>query len=109
MTQTCEHYGIPHDIPFGQLDDEAQDILLNGSGDTTINFNFVSQKGSSYQMVRPWEGVFARLRRTYTDTSSNRTRSRLTSYMTDEPCPDCKGQKLNNAVSMVTVGGISLP
>ncbi|SVC16506.1 uncharacterized protein METZ01_LOCUS269360, partial [marine metagenome] len=109
MTQTCEHYGIPHDIPFGQLDDEAQEIMLNGSGDTTINFNFVSKKGSSYQMLRPWEGVFARLRRTYTDTSSNRTRSRLTSYMTDEPCPDCRGQKLNSAVSMVTVGGISLP
>jgi len=109
MTQTCEHYGIPHDVPFGQLDDEAQDIMLNGSGDTIITFNFVSQKGSSYQMVRPWEGVFARLRRTYTDTSSNRTRSRLTSYMTDESCPDCRGQKLNNAVSMVTVGGVSLP
>ena len=109
MTQTCEHYGIAVDIPFGELDEDAQDILLHGSGSTEINFNFVSQKGSSYRMVRPWEGVFARLRRTYTDTSSNRTRSRLTSYMTDEPCTDCGGRKLNRAVSMVTVGGISLP
>jgi len=109
MTQTCEHYGIAVDISFGELDEDAQDILLHGSGSTEINFNFVSQKGSSYRMVRPWEGVFARLRRTYTDTSSNRTRSRLTSYMTDEPCTDCGGRKLNRAVSMVTVGGISLP
>ena len=109
MTQTCEHYGIAVDIPFGELDDDAQDIMLHGSGSTNINFNFVSRKGSSYRMVRPWEGVFARLRRTYTDTSSNRTRSRLTSYMTDEPCTDCGGRKLNRAVSMVTVGGISLP
>ena len=109
MTQTCEHYGIAVDTPFGELDEDAQDILLHGSGSTEINFNFVSQKGSSYRMVRPWEGVFARLRRTYTDTSSNRTRSRLTSYMTDEPCTDCGGRKLNRAVSMVTVGGISLP
>ena len=109
MTQTCEHYGISTDVPFGDLNEDAQDILLHGSGSTEINFNFVSQKGSSYRMVRPWEGVFARLRRTYTDTSSNRTRSRLTSYMTDEPCTDCGGRKLNRAVSMVTVGGISLP
>ena len=29
--------------------------------------------------------------------------------MNDEPCPDCKGQKLNDAVSKVIVGGISLP
>jgi len=109
MTQTCEHYDIPSDIPFGEMDDDAQDILLNGTGSTAINFEFVSRAGSSYRMVRPWEGVFARLRRTYTDTSSVRTRSRLTSYMTDEPCPGCNGQKLNGAVSRVIVGGISLP
>ena len=29
--------------------------------------------------------------------------------MTDEPCTDCGGRKLNRAVSMVTVGDISLP
>ena len=52
---------------------------------------------------------FIRLNRTYTDTSSDRTRTRLTSYMTDEPCLDCNGQKLNPAVSKVIVGGISLP
>ena len=109
MTQTCEHYGISTDVPFGDLDEDAQDILLHGSGSTEINFNFVSQKGSSYRMVRPWEGVFARLRRTYTDTSSNRTRSRLTSYMTDEPCTDCGGRKLNRAVSMVTVEASHYP
>ena len=49
------------------------------------------------------------MRRTYTDTSSDRTRSRLTSYMNDEPCPECNCQKLNEAVSSVTVGGVSLP
>ncbi len=109
MTQTCDHYDIPSDTPFGELDDDAQDILLNGTGSTSINFEFRSKSGSSYRMVRPWEGVFARLRRTYTDTSSDRTRSRLTSYMNDEPCPECNGQKLNEAVSRVTVGGVSLP
>nr|ANV78816.1 hypothetical protein [uncultured Candidatus Thalassoarchaea sp.] len=60
-------------------------------------------------MSKPWEGVYSRLNRTYTDTSSDRTRSRLTSYMTDEPCLDCNGQKLNSAVSGVIVGGVSLP
>ena len=29
--------------------------------------------------------------------------------MTDEPCSSCDGKKLNTAVSMVSVGGISLP
>ena len=49
------------------------------------------------------------MRRTYTDTSSDRTRSRLSSFMTDEPCSDCEGRKLNRAVSGVTVGSTTLP
>ena len=109
MTQVCEHYGIPSNINFGDLNDDDKDILLYGSGGTKISFEFTSEKGSSYNMLRSWEGVFHRIRRTYNETSSDRTRSRMTSFMNDEPCPDCKGRKLNNAVSKVVVGGVSLP
>lgn len=109
MRQVCEHYGIPSNTPFGELDEDAKDILLHGTGSTAINFEFTSEKGSAYHMTRPWEGVFARIRRTYTDTTSDRTRSRLASYMTDEHCPECDGRKLNRAVSGVTVGGVTLP
>jgi excinuclease ABC subunit A len=83
--------------------------MLNGSGGESIDFEFNSEKGSSYTMSRPWEGVFSRLARTYKDTSSERTRSRLSSFMTDEPCTNCLGDKLNDAVCKVTVGGINLP
>ena len=109
MIQVSNHYSIPTDVPFHALDDDHKDILLYGTGSTTIGFHFESDRGSSYRMNRPWEGVFARLRRTLTDTSSDRTRSRLSAYMTDEPCSSCEGKKLNTAVSMVSVGGISLP
>jgi len=109
MTQVCQHYGISSNIPFGDLDDDSKDVLLYGTGSTAINFEFTSEKGSAYKMTRPWEGVFARIRRTYTETASDRTRSRLASYMTDEHCPDCNGRKLNRAVSGVTVGGVTLP
>jgi excinuclease ABC subunit A len=109
MTQVCEHYGIPSNVNFSDLNDDDKDILLYGSGGTMISFEFTSEKGSSYNMLRPWEGVFNRIRRTYNETSSDRTRSRMTSFMNDEPCPDCEGRKLNNAVSKVIVGGVSLP
>ena len=64
MTQTCDHFGIPTDVPFGELDEDSRDIMLNGSGGEVINFEFNSEKGSSYTMSRPWEGVFSRLART---------------------------------------------
>jgi len=109
MRQVCHRYGYPTDVPFGELEEDAKDVLLFGSGSTAINFEFNSEKGSAYRMTRPWEGVFARIRRTYTETNSDRTRSRLASYMTDEHCSSCNGKKLNSAVSKVTVGGVTLP
>ena len=109
MRQTCAHYGIDIHTPFHDLDEDAKDILLYGSGSTPIQYEFTSKKGSSYQMYRPWEGVFSRLERTFTETTSERTRNRLLSYMTDEPCLSCNGAKLNQAVRGVIVGGTNLP
>ena len=109
MRQTFDHYGLDIHTPVQDLDDDARDILLWGSGSTSIRYEFTSKKGSSYQMNRPWEGVFARLERTFTETTSERTRNRLLSYMTDEPCLACNGAKLNPAVRGVFVGGTNLP
>ena len=109
MSQTAAYYDIDVDTPFGELDDDARDVILFGSGSTSIQFEFTSKKGSSYQMYRPWEGVFARLDRSFTETTSERTRNRLMGYMTDEPCLACNGAKLNRAIRGVFVGGVNLP
>ena len=109
MRQTFAHYDLDIHTPVQDLDEDARDILLWGSGSTSIQYEFTSKKGSSYQMNRPWEGVFARLERTFTETTSERTRNRLLSYMTDEPCLSCNGAKLNPAVRGVFVGGTNLP
>ena len=109
MEQTAYHYGIPTNIPYSQLDDDARDIMMNGSGSTIIHFEFTSESGSQYKYSKPWEGVYGRLQKTYTETTSDRTRSRLIACMNDEPCSACNGEKLNPAASRVTVGGKRLP
>ncbi len=35
MTQTSDHFGIPTDVPFGDLDEDSKDIMLNGSGEAS--------------------------------------------------------------------------
>ncbi len=109
LQQVCEHYGISPNVPFGLLDEDAKDILLYGSGSTIIHFHFESDNGSVYKMNRPWEGIISRLERTYSETSSDRTRNRLIACMTDLDCHACHGEKLNPAARFVTVGGIRLP
>ncbi|MDP7000596.1 MAG: excinuclease ABC subunit UvrA [Candidatus Poseidoniaceae archaeon] len=108
MEQTAQHYGISIDIPFSHLKEDEQDILLYGSGSTVIDFTFTSKRGSTYNMRRPWEGVVNRLNKTYTETTSEKNRARLSAYMNDEPCIDCSGAKLNAAARGVTVGGVTL-
>ncbi len=106
---TCNHYGISTTLPFELLDEDEQDILLHGSGSTIIHFEFTSENGSQYKYSKPWEGIIPRLEKTYTETTSERSRNRLIACMTDLDCPECNGEKLNRAARYVTVGGIRLP
>jgi excinuclease ABC subunit A len=106
---TCEHYNISTTLPFDMLDDDEKDILLYGSGSTVIHYEFVSENGSQYKYSKPWEGIVPRLEKTYAETTSERTRTRLIACMTDLDCSDCSGEKLNRAARYVTVGGVRLP
>ena len=109
MEATCQHYGISTTLPFELLSEDEKDILLYGSGSTIIHYEFTSENGSQYKYSKPWEGIIPRLEKTYIETTSNRTRTRLINCMTDLPCGDCQGEKLNAAARFVTVGGIRLP
>ncbi len=109
LQQVAEFYDIPTDVPYEDLDEDHRDILLHGSGSTPIQFVYESKKGSTFRSFKPWEGVLPKLSRQLIETTSDRTRTRLVSFMTDEPCTDCGGQKLNDAVRRVIVGGTSLP
>ncbi len=103
------HYEFATDTPFAELDDDAQDLILYGTGSTPIHVEMTSESGSQYVTNRPWEGVIPRVRRMLTDTSSNRTQSRLAAFMIEQPCSECGGNRLNKASSAVIVGKITLP
>ncbi|MCH1541148.1 MAG: excinuclease ABC subunit UvrA [Candidatus Poseidonia sp.] len=109
LETTCNHYNISTTLPFELLDEDEKDILLYGSGSTIIHYEFTSDNGSQYKYSKPWEGIVPRLERTYTETTSERTRNRLIACMTDSDCQECNGEKLNQAARYVTVGGVRLP
>ena len=104
MEQTAQHYNIPTNIPFGDLDEDSKDIILNGSGSTIINFEFISETGSLYQYNKPWEECLWRDFRKPTLRPPQTEQGRLIACMNDEDCPSCNGEKLNDAARMVTVG-----
>lgn len=62
-------------------------------------------RGTLYQ---PFEGIANNLERRYQETQSDASKRELEEFMTQCPCPACKGRRLRPEALAVTVGGLSI-
>ncbi|GGX69968.1 excinuclease ABC subunit UvrA [Saccharospirillum salsuginis] len=104
-----EHYGVDIDRPFGKLPKRFQRTVLEGSGDTEIEFSYVNSRGSVYSRKHVFEGVLPNMERRYRETDSQMVREELSKNLTEQPCPNCHGSRLKESARHVFVKGINLP
>ena len=104
-----EHYKFDIDLPFVELPESAKKVIFYGSGNTRINFRYVTGKGGVYTRTHPFEGVIPNLERRYKETDSNSVREELAKYLGSRPCPSCGGQRLNIAARNVFIADYNLP
>ncbi len=98
------HYHIPFDVPVSELSKNQLNTILNGGRqDDTITISYVNQDGRSRRYQTHYEGVVPNLQRRYRETTSDYVRSDLERYMTERPCPTCKGKRLRPEALAVTV------
>ncbi|NLC08806.1 MAG: excinuclease ABC subunit UvrA [Gammaproteobacteria bacterium] len=109
LMSLSDHYGFDLETPFGQLDTEHQQLLLNGSGFEEIAFKYLNDRGDIVQRKHPFEGVVPNLERRYRDTESNSVREELGKYLSTQACPDCQGSRLCSSARHVWVGDKTLP
>ena len=102
MQGLAEHYGFDLDMPVQKLPKEALDIILYGTGDTKIRFEYSREYGSRV-IEAPFEGVISSLERRYRETQSESMQQEYEQYMSDTPCPECHGDRLRKEVLAVTV------
>jgi excinuclease ABC subunit A len=107
LLSIATQYGFDLDTPWQQLPDSARDVIINGSGRTKIRFSW-DGSNSSGQFVRPWEGLTSEISRRYMQTESDFTREIYRKFMSEQPCPRCRGAKLRPESLAVTVGGLSI-
>jgi excinuclease ABC subunit A len=103
LESVCKYFGIDMDKPWSKLTKQQQNLLLNGTGDKKIRFGYKNQYGHSRWYEAPFEGVTANLQRRYEETQSDYLRAELERYMSEKPCPACKGQRLKPESLAVTV------
>ena len=104
-----DHYGFELTTPFGELDNEHQDIILNGSKSDKIKFRYVNDRGNQYTREHSFEGIITNMERRYQETDSQTVREHLARFLSTQTCPECQGNRLNRDACAVTINDKALP
>ncbi len=100
----CEHFDIPIDIPWRELNGAQQRIILQGSGKERVKVHY-RKKGRRSEYFTQYEGVIPNLERRYRETDSDYIRRKIEGFMTHSPCLACGGARLRPVALAVTVAG----
>lgn len=103
LQAVCDHYGIDQDTPIEQLTQEQRDVLLFGSKSEKLYFKYTNEFNQVREGQIIFEGIVHHVERRYKETSSDYIREQLESYMSQKPCPTCKGARLKKETLAVTI------
>jgi excinuclease ABC subunit A len=107
-TQTLQalarHYGFSMDVPWWKLPEEAQKVVLYGSGTQKIQFVY-DDNARKYEVNKTFEGVIPNLERRWRETDSSWVREELGRYQSDTPCEVCHGFRLKPEALAVKIEG----
>jgi excinuclease ABC subunit A len=107
--QAAAHaFDIDLNVPVKDISKEKLDIILYGTKGREIPIKYKSAKGHEFTFARDFEGVIGNLERRYRETNSEYIRERITEYMSDKPCPTCKGKRLRPEAIAVTVNDANI-
>jgi len=105
----ARHYKFDIDTPWEQLPEAIRHAVLHGSGDEAISFRYLTESGGSVVRKHRFEGILPNLERRYRETESPAVREELAKFITERPCQDCHGERLNRSARNVFVGERNLP
>ncbi|SFK22863.1 excinuclease ABC subunit UvrA [Rhodanobacter glycinis] len=109
LNSLAAHYGFDVDTPWRELPKATQQAVLHGSGKEKIAFRYLTERGGRVTREHPFEGILPNLERRYKETESGAVREELSKYISDSPCPECDGQRLNRSARNVFVADQALP
>ncbi len=93
LESLARQFGFSLDMPFGELEEDVQSIILHGSGKVPVTMEF-DDGMRSYKTTRPFEGIMPNLARRYRETDSSWVREELEKFRANQPCDTCGGKRL---------------
>ena len=105
MLAVCKHFDIPLTTPYASLSGEQKKILLYGAGSEKILMKWQQKSGEGFgQFKKHFEGVIPNLLRRYRESTSEDIRKWIEGYMSQRPCPSCKGARLKKESLAILIG-----
>ncbi len=102
LKATCDHFKIPTNKPWDELNSAQQHILLRGS-ENSVAIEYKNREGAKRVYETKFEGIIPNLERRFRETTSDYVRNKLEDYMSNRPCETCSGSRLSDVARAVTV------
>ena len=104
----AKQYHFSLDTPIKDLPAEIVHLLLYGTpAEDKIKIVRKNEYGSGTYYTK-FEGIINNLERRFRETSSNWIKEEIEGFMSEIPCDECHGKRLNPESLSVTVGGINI-
>ena len=107
-TQTLQslsrHYGFSMDVAWRDLPEQAQAVILRGTGSEKIKFTY-DDNARKYEVSKAFEGVLPNLERRWRETDSSWVREELGRFQSETPCEACNGKRLKPEALAVKIAG----
>ncbi|PIQ99648.1 MAG: excinuclease ABC subunit A [Nitrospinae bacterium CG11_big_fil_rev_8_21_14_0_20_45_15] len=98
-----KHFKFKLTVPYKDLPEKIQQILLYGSGAESIQY-FYEKNNQRQHYMGTFDGIIPDLERRYHETESNSARDEIHKYMRTLDCSQCNGMRLTPCAISVRVG-----
>ncbi len=103
----ARHFRIDLNAPVSSISEDKLNKILYGTGNDEVTVHYQGHDRQS-TIQTTFEGVIGNLERRYRESQSEYIRSRISEYMSDRPCPTCKGTRLRPEAMAVTVAEVNI-
>ena len=107
LASIAKHYNFSLDEKWNKLPKKIKDIILYGSDDEEIKFNY-DDGYEKYSHKKTFEGVINNLERRYLETDSDWKREEIAQYQSDTKCERCNGHRLKDEALCVKIDGLHI-
>ncbi|AYB49412.1 excinuclease ABC subunit A [Candidatus Williamhamiltonella defendens] len=103
LNSLANYYQFDIQTPFRVLKSHIKKAILYGSGNETISFKYVNDRGDTTIRCYPFEGILNNIERRYKETESIAVREQLGKFISHRCCTSCHGTRLRKEARYVFI------